>query len=88
MTHPIPEWLRTGRTQPNDATLSRTKADRELDNLERLRKAQGYTEAVDRLRRGLAKCPSPALLELLEPYLRDVLLGYEMYSEEAKLCGK
>lgn len=71
---PVPEWFREGRSRPLDATLGRVKSERDFDLYGKLQYARGYLEAVNDLRKGLAKCRESMFLLLMEPYLRDVLL--------------
>lgn len=80
MKHDIPDFLRPGYQIP-EANI-RSKADRDLDKLIKTTDAKGYIRAIHDLRAGLAKCPSPALLALLEPYLRNVLLQAQNYEEQ------
>ena len=76
----VPYFLRADYQIP-EANL-RTKAERDMDKLLKATDAKGYVRAIHDLRAGLAKCPSPALLELLEPYLRNVLLQAHNYEEQ------
>jgi hypothetical protein len=71
---PLPEWFREGRHQPPDATLGKVKSERDLELYGKLQYARGYLEAVNDLRKGLAKCRESMFLTLMAPYLRDVLL--------------
>ena len=81
MKHPIPHFLRADYQIP-EANI-RSKAERDMDKLLKVTKGSGYLEAVADLRRGL-KTTHPALLVLIEPAVRNLLLKADYYSELAK----
>lgn len=70
----MPDWFREGRSQPPGPTLVKVKSEKDLELYGKLQYARGYLEAVNDLRKGLAKCRESMFLMLMAPYLRDVLL--------------
>ena len=81
MKHPIPHFLRPDY-RLEEANI-RSKAERDMDKLLKVKKAEGYLEAVNDLRRGLKTCNMFALASI-EPAVRNLLLKAEHYSELAK----
>ena len=79
--HEVPYFL-SGEYQLTPANI-RPQADRDLDRLLKVKKAEGYIEALNDLRRGLKTCNSFTLVSI-EPAVRNLLLKAEYYSEAAK----